>query len=143
MGLPQVSFDVDTVTCYKCGVSFSIADTWVKSRREDHANFWCPNGHEQHFTESSKDREIREKAAEIDRLKKQLEWKENSLKSANAQCDRISRSNAALRGVVAKERKRVGNGVCPCCKRTFKQLAQHMDHKHPTWKNEPAGEVES
>jgi hypothetical protein len=26
--------------------------------------------------------------------------------------------------------KRVGNGVCPCCNRTFEDLARHMKVKH-------------
>jgi Asp-tRNA(Asn)/Glu-tRNA(Gln) amidotransferase A subunit family amidase len=30
-------------------------------------------------------------------------------------------------------RDRVGAGVCPCCNRTFKQLARHMQAKHPDY----------
>lgn len=30
-----------------------------------------------------------------------------------------------------KLKRRVKAGVCPCCKRTFKQLVAHMKHKHP------------
>lgn len=26
---------------------------------------------------------------------------------------------------------RIGAGICPCCNRTFSQLARHMQSKHP------------
>ncbi len=32
-----------------------------------------------------------------------------------------------------RTRKRVGSGVCPCCSRTFQQLARHMKAKHPAY----------
>jgi hypothetical protein len=31
----------------------------------------------------------------------------------------------------------VAAGVCPCCKRTVKQLAAHMKEKHPEFVNNP------
>jgi len=30
-------------------------------------------------------------------------------------------------------KNRIGNGVCPCCNRTFKDLASHMKCKHPEY----------
>lgn len=36
---------------------------------------------------------------------------------------------------------RVGAGVCPCCKRTFQQLARHMKCKHPKYRTEGPGAV--
>lgn len=41
----------------------------------------------------------------------------------------------------ARLKKRIKHGVCPCCRRTFKQLAAHMKTKHPTFKTgDSAGE---
>jgi hypothetical protein len=37
----------------------------------------------------------------------------------------------AARGQLTKFKKRVGRGVCPCCNRHFKDLARHMESKHP------------
>jgi hypothetical protein len=56
------------------------------------------------------------------------------------------RSHAATRGVVTRKkneakklRERARAGVCPCCHRTFKQLAAHMANKHPDYaEQEPA-----
>ena len=40
----------------------------------------------------------------------------------------------ATKGVVTRLKKRAIAGVCPCCNRTFQQLAAHMAHKHPDYK---------
>ncbi len=32
---------------------------------------------------------------------------------------------------MTKVKKRAANGVCPCCNRTFSDLARHMKAKHP------------
>jgi hypothetical protein len=31
-------------------------------------------------------------------------------------------------------KKRVAAGVCPCCNRSFKDLARHMAGQHPDYK---------
>jgi hypothetical protein len=137
MGLPQFAYETfEALTCGECGIVFCVPRGWSESRREDHKGFYCPNGHCRAFVESDKDRDIKAKAAEIERLRKQLAWNENSLKSANNMVEEAHRSNASLRGVIAKEKKRVGNGVCPCCKRTFSQLQRHMECKHPAYKSD-------
>lgn len=53
------------------------------------------------------------------------------------------RSHSTTRGHLTRERKkkeqletRAANGVCPCCHRTFKQLARHMKTKHPDFPGE-------
>jgi chemotaxis response regulator CheB len=43
----------------------------------------------------------------------------------------FTREHSATRAQLTKTKKRVANGVCPCCNRTFKQLARHMKAKHP------------
>jgi hypothetical protein len=142
MGLPAFLYEkYESILCSECGIYFCVPTGWAEDRREDHKGFYCPNGHVRAWSgPSARELEIKAKAAEIERLRKQLEWKENSLKSANAMVDTAHRRNAALKGVIAKERKRVGNGVCPCCHRTFKQLAAHMAGKHPGFKSEEPAE---
>jgi hypothetical protein len=41
------------------------------------------------------------------------------------------RSHAQTRGKLTRVEKRASAGVCPCCNRTFQQLARHMKSKHP------------
>jgi hypothetical protein len=45
--------------------------------------------------------------------------------------NRAEREASIERDKLARLRKRAKHGVCPCCKRTFQQLARHMKQKHP------------
>lgn len=47
----------------------------------------------------------------------------------------------SLKSEITKRRKiekRVANGVCPCCNRTFEDLARHMSTKHKDYALPPA-----
>jgi DNA repair exonuclease SbcCD ATPase subunit len=41
------------------------------------------------------------------------------------------KSLIAQKGVTTRIKNRASNGVCPCCNRTFQNLARHMHTKHP------------
>lgn len=129
MVLPAIALDWFEITCGECGISFCVPRHWRDSRVEDKKDFYCPNGHCRAYIESNKDRQLREQLEKIESLQRQVKWREDSL-------DRANKSNIALKGQLTKERKRVGNGVCPCCNRTFKQLSAHMAQKHPEFKSE-------
>lgn len=107
--------------CCNCGVPFALSRYLKAERLNDHRNFYCPNGHPQHYTgktDAEREREARERAERM------LASREEDLR-----IERIS--HAATKGQLTKTRKRVANGVCPCCHRTFQQLARHMKAKHP------------
>lgn len=117
----------EVVCCCKCGISFAvpahIRAGWVNEGN----NFYCPNGHQQSYSES-----------EISRLKKKLaleikskEWAKQDASNANARADKSERRRIAQKGVATRLKNRAKAGVCPCCNRTFKQLASHMKNKHP------------
>ena len=48
------------------------------------------------------------------------------------------RQLSATRGVVTRIKNRVGHGVCPCCNRSFGNVARHMADQHPNWAAEAA-----
>lgn len=122
----------EVATCCTCGTEWAMLQDVRNLRREDGKGFYCPNGHAQFFTET-----------EVIRLKKELERKESELTrtrnlrdSYRDQKDRAERQASAARGQVTKIKNRVHNGVCPCCNRTFQNLARHMKTKHPDFKKE-------
>lgn len=119
------SFDV--ITCGACGISFGVPEHWRNARRNDHATFYCPNGHPRAFLGESK----------AERLEKLLETANARVTHAEDQRLAAERSAAAARGQVTKIKKRVGNGVCPCCKRTFQNLHRHMAGQHPDFADSP------
>lgn len=117
-----------SITCCKCGIEFWVPDHWHTKRKEDHEWFYCPNGHQQHFVGETEAERLRR---ERDRLQQRIAERDDEIKSLEG------RRRAAL-GQVTKLRNRVRNGVCPCCSRSFTNLRQHMETKHPDWKAEAA-----
>lgn len=124
---------LDTEDCYSCGVTFAMPRSFKEQRQRDGKNFYCPAGHGQHYTETEADR-LRK---ELERTKRNLEWAESRTRAARDQAEAAERSKAALKGVITKQRKRAAAGVCPCCHRTFQQLARHMANKHPGYAETP------
>jgi hypothetical protein len=112
--------DLELVDCSNCGVVFGLPVRIATSRRETGGTFYCPNGHA-----------LAWKTSEVERLREEVKRARAATVAAQDQREAAERSKAALRGVITRERRRVGNGVCPCCKRTFKDLARHMTGKHP------------
>lgn len=107
--LPRtVMIMLEPVCCCVCGMWFGL-DSTFRQRAGDDSDVWfyCPQGHKQHFTVS--------KVIE----REQREHQERRART--------------YRGHLTRIRRRVGNGVCPCCKRTFKQLASHMQRQHPEY----------
>lgn len=121
---------LSTETCATCGVLFAMPANMMTACRENPSKwFYCPSGHEQHYGTS-----------EATRLKRQLEAKEKALENASRreawlreEKEQVERSLSATRGVVTRMKRRAGAGTCPACKRTFKQVARHMQSQHPDY----------
>lgn len=127
-----------TEVCCTCGCVFA----WPKVMR-DHAirkgpsiSFYCPNGHAQHFTHG---REALAKKLEKE-LRAELQAERQRRTLLQEQLEARARSLAATRGQITKIKRRAANGVCPCCNRTFANLARHMASKHPDFDKEHAHE---
>lgn len=109
--------------CCNCGVIFGMTTEFRDRRIEDHKGFYCPSGHPQSYFGESK----AEKNARL--LKEEQARHQRTLERENA--ERAAKEKAE------KKLKRVTVGVCPCCNRTFQQLARHMADKHPELKGKP------
>lgn len=120
----------ETVCCGECGISFAVPASLKRRWHNTGENWYCPNGHCMHFIEST----VQKQAKEIERLRKEKEWAEQGKARACREAGHANRRASALKGVNTKIKKRIGNGVCPCCNRTFKNLAGHMKTKHPKYK---------
>lgn len=106
-------------TCW-CGIQHAIP-----SGLNDQVNYhgmaaYCPLGHK--WVTSGETSDARAK-----RLARQLEATRDVLHAEE-------RSHSATRGHLTrakKREKRIAAGVCPCCNRTFQNLARHMSGQHP------------
>lgn len=141
----QVIFaTVEKYTCCheNCGIVFGLEQGFVRHRRQDHKGWYCPNGHLQYFLGENEaerlkkelERQKAESQRELAKEQQRRKWAEESRDMANKREDRAKRKAAAFKGIVTKTKKRVGNGVCPCCNRTFANLMNHMKTQHPKYK---------
>lgn len=108
------------VTCPTCFIKHAIprelneaAQEWSDNGKGD--RYWricCPLGHSWSYDgDSIKDRNA-QLVAQLDQTKAELR---------------------AQKAAATRAKKRAANGVCPCCNRTFKQLARHMVGQHPEY----------
>jgi hypothetical protein len=113
----------NVIECAQCGVAFGVSKDFQERRREDHEGFFCPAGHSNVYTGAS----------EAQLLRRVLEQKENELRASK--CETLNERNLREAAEVhaakfQRKLKRVKKGVCPCCNRSFSNLARHMASKH-------------
>lgn len=115
------------VDCATCAVPFGLTSSLHAARRQDRGDFSCPNGHNNVYRKS-----------EADGLREQLENEQRKVIWARAEAEHqtrerqaAERSASAFKGQATRLRKRIGNGVCPCCNRHFSNVERHMTNKHP------------
>lgn len=122
------------VRCCKCSATFAVTDDFyrVAMERCEQFLFYCPNGHEQHYVRGQS--EIDKVRQERDRLKQQIAAKNDEIAHER-------RRVAAARGQVSRLTRRLKAGLCPCCNRSFQNLARHMSTKHPDFESKSAHEA--
>jgi hypothetical protein len=121
MGTSQY-VSMNTYTCWVCGTPFAVATKLIEAKRRDNKTLFCPSGCRLGLGES-----------ESDKLRRQLDDQQRATQRANNRLQQERRSHASTKGQLTKTKKRVANGVCPCCKRSFAQLQRHMKSQHPEY----------
>lgn len=114
----------ELIECGTCGINFVVPAAFVTMRKMDHQTWYCPLGHQRYWPEG-KSRETQ--------LKEQLETERRNTAFWREQEAAARRREAAAKAQTTKLRNRAKAGVCPCCNRTFVQLARHIATKHPDY----------
>ena len=123
--------------CSECGITYGIPEYLDQRAQEDsQVVFHCPNGHRQHYRRS----EVDKLRAELDQAKADADWQRRRRNEAAARAEHERNRANGYKGALVKTKKRIGNGVCPCCQRHFANVERHMKSQHP---NYLGGEVES
>jgi hypothetical protein len=114
------------VACYTCGVRFGITrELYNRAVRDATGSVHCPAcGKMMCWIESDAQRKIKE-------LENKLLWEAGEVSRQKEAREAVEKSLHATMGVVTRLKRRIGSGTCPCCKRTFRQLAAHIANKHP------------
>lgn len=119
----------EVISCGHCNVRFAVLADTVADWRNTGKWFWCPNGHNIHYSETALQRT--QKAAA--RAQELLEQERRRAENLRQQRDHAERSAAIVKGQARALKKRIKAGVCPCCHRNFGNLREHMANQHPTF----------
>lgn len=126
------TLDLVTEECCNCGVLFAVTTDFrqrcLDSRGPSGKVFYCPNGHRQWYTGKTEAQLAQEAAA---RLATQVERANQRAASAQEDARAAHASLVATKGHLTRARKRAAHGVCPCCSRTFADVARHVAGQHP------------
>jgi len=109
-----------TETCYKCGVIFAFDKEYQQDLIRSKNEFYCPNGHQQSYTGTDYTKALNDAKEKLAKAERERIYEESKRMEAERQLDKAN-----------KKLKRVHNGVCPCCNRSFENLRRHMETKHP------------
>ena len=116
--------------CINCGIAYSFPASFIRERKRDGKNFYCPNGHPMHYPGETDEEKIKrlkkEKADAIERGERRVKFERNMRQAA----EREALTQKQQRGKLRKRLERVGKGVCPKCNRSFANLARHMAGQH-------------
>lgn len=115
------------MNCGECGMDFAMPE-WFNNRCREQGTCWsCPAGHHRVYRKSDLTKAQEDLAAERERSREieiQKRQVEDQLGAAEREAKRLA--------------KRVVNGVCPCCNRSFVQLTRHMKSQHPEFAKDGA-----
>jgi septal ring factor EnvC (AmiA/AmiB activator) len=112
-----------TAVCCQCGIPFGMPSDFKEVCQQDSNKwFYCPNGHSQHYSETTEQK-----------LRKQLDLERGKLAQKVTESIQLENQLDKVNKKLKRTEKRIANGVCPCCNRTFKDLAAHIQTKHPDY----------
>jgi hypothetical protein len=113
-------------TCW-CGIHHGIPADLHRMAEQTGKAVFCPLGHQWVVKES-----------EAEKLKKQLAtekrlrgYSEASLTSTRDQLQATERSLRGHKAAKTRIKNRIAAGQCPCCRRSFQNVARHMAGQHP------------
>ena len=135
----EVSFPVslEVEVCQGCGAVFAVPVGVMRRHDERGMSLRCINPKcpwpSYSRTETENAKQIRLLKEEKRRLARRLSFESDAKRIAQQKRRAAELSRAAIKGHLTRTKKRIAAGVCPCCKRTFQDLARHMSGQHPTY----------
>lgn len=136
----SMSTELHVLTCPKCSGVFAITEVYrAEAAREGgfkqcRSCPYCKNS--RGYGEGEVDRlrkELANAEQEKERLNKRATYFQQERDKATQEAEHFRKSRDGVRGAMASQKKRIANGVCPCCQRTFVNLHRHMTSKHPAF----------
>lgn len=105
--------------CATCAIPIAVTENQLRQFRESGKPLFCVLGHTSSFG-----------ATASERLKKELVTSQDKIAHLETSLENSQRLIESQAKKHQQVMKRIENGVCPHCHRTFSQLARHMKDKH-------------
>lgn len=121
--------ELTTIVCITCGVDYALPTKLLEQHRGYGGYHHCPNGHQQGWSPDMAT--LATQRREIERLKQDAARLEDDRREAERRLAIARQETVLARAESARVTKRATAAVCPCCNRSFSQLARHMKSKHP------------
>ena len=115
-----------------CGIQHAVPASLRKEQVRRHENreaqlsLFCPLGHGYVVSGEPKTAKLERR---IENLQGRLSNEQEAHKTTEGQ-------RRAEKGAKTKLKKRIANGVCPCCHRSFQNLMRHMKGQHPDYSDD-------
>lgn len=104
-----------------------MTDEFNQARRRDGDWFYCPAGHQLHYSET----EATKLQRQLDEARRLKEISDRRADNAFERLETERKSHASTKGQLTKTRNRIQSGHCPECHQFFGQLKRHMESEHP------------
>jgi hypothetical protein len=125
-----LAINLESVDCGECGGSYALNERYINQARAKGGTWHCPYCQTGWgYAEGTEAKLKKQLAAKEQELQAERERKAAALTRANL----AEEARLKLERAVKKHKTRTAAGTCPCCTRTFKQLAAHMKNKHPDY----------
>ena len=117
--------------CCRCKVVFALTEETyaIAMERREQFRFYCPHGHDQYYVTGETDETKLRR--ERDRLRQQMAQRDDEIAAERARRIKVEGELALTERREKRLKKRASAGVCPCCTRSFTDMARHMKQKHP------------
>ena len=115
---------VTPIRCASCQIVFGITAAFERARRDDGNLFFCPQGHEQYYPHDTLEKRNQRLQAELDAQRIRAQAAEAEARNATTHARRETTRRRNLEAAI-------GAGLCPKCRRSFKNVRRHMEGKHP------------
>ncbi|MCG3134236.1 MAG: hypothetical protein HMLKMBBP_01528 [Planctomycetes bacterium] len=127
----NTSVELTVINCGRCGGTYAINER-RRAQCQEEGNGWACPYCECKWGYYGTNENARLKK-ELERERKRKEWAEQEALRQREQRIAAEHRERAQKAAKTRIKNRVGHGVCPCCTRTFDNLARHMASKHPDY----------
>lgn len=97
----QISVQMVTEKCVKCGVLFAITKRYMTDRKKDHETFYCPNKHGQYYPNRTDEQK------KIEALKGEVACLVDCCDTEKIRADRAEASKRSHKGANTKLRNQL------------------------------------